>query len=210
MGMDEKKWKKNLPAASQNVQWGETVREKILISSIEETLDLEFSEYQKQLDRQIGRMNDALKRSRGKFLSDKDNREFKKLYRQIVKALHPDIHPGVTEAQIRLFDNAVSAYKNGDLEAMRLISDMLCGKPLPEQRNDAVTQLFEEKKRLQRSLEVIRKSIGKIRSEYPYTMKSLLENAEKTEERKQELENILRQYRELIPVYEAKIEEILR
>ena len=35
-----------------------------------------------------------------------------KLYRKIVKALHPDINPEVTEAQVQLFDNAVAAYKN--------------------------------------------------------------------------------------------------
>ena len=65
-------------------------QEKIIISDIEETLDNEFAEYQKQLDEQIDKMNDALKRSKAEFLSDENNKELKKLYRNIVKALHPD------------------------------------------------------------------------------------------------------------------------
>ena len=39
-------------------------QEKVIISAIEETLDSEFAEYQKQLNEQIDKMNDALKRSK--------------------------------------------------------------------------------------------------------------------------------------------------
>lgn len=41
-------------------------------------------------------MNYALKRSKAKVLSDEGNKELKKLYRKIVKALHPDINPDVS------------------------------------------------------------------------------------------------------------------
>ena len=48
-------------------------QEKVIISAIEETLDNEFAEYQKQLNEQIDKMNDALKRSKAEVLSDEDN-----------------------------------------------------------------------------------------------------------------------------------------
>lgn len=105
-------------------------QEKVIISAIEETLDNEFAEYQKQLNEQIDKMNDALKRSKAEILSDEDNKELKKLYRKIVKALHPDINPDVSEAQVQLFDNAVSAYKNGDLGTLRIICEMVGNNPL--------------------------------------------------------------------------------
>lgn len=59
-------------------------------------------------------------------------------------------------------------------------------------------------------LKSIRDSIENIKSEYPYTMKDILEDTEKTEQKKQELEGILEQYNELISIYKAKIEEMLR
>lgn len=124
-------------------------QEKVIISAIEKTLDNEFAEYQKQLDEQIDKMNDALKRSKAEVLSDEDNKELKKLYRKIVKALHPDINPDVSEAQVQLFDNAVSAYKSGDLGTLRIIGEMVGNNPLPEQHKDAMTQLVEERERLQ-------------------------------------------------------------
>lgn len=185
-------------------------QEKVIISAIEETLDTEFAEYQKQLNEQIDKMNDALKRSKAEVLSDEDNKKLKKLYRKIVKALHPDINPDVSQAQVQLFDNAVSAYKNGDLNTLRIIGEMVGNNPLSEQHKDAMTQLVEERERLQGLLKSIRESIDNIKSEYPYTMKDILEDTEKTEQKKQELENILEQYNELISIYKAKIEEMIR
>ena len=146
----------------------------------------------------------------GDVLSDEDNKELKKLYRKIVKALHPDINPDVSEAQVQLFGNAVSAYKNGDLGTLRIIGEMVGNNPLPVQHKDAMTQLVEERERLQGLLKSIRDSIENIKSEYPYTMKDILEDTEKTEQKKQELESILEQYNELISIYKAKIEEMLR
>ena len=185
-------------------------QEKVIISAIEETLDSEFAEYQKQLNEQIDKMNDALKRSKAEVLSNEDNKKFKKLYRKIVKALHPDINPDVSEAQVQLFDNALSAYKNGDLNTLKIIGEMVGNSPLPEQHKDALTQLNEEKERLQNLLKVIRDSIEQIKSKYPYTMKEIIEDEEQTEQKKKELENILSQYNELISIYKAKIEEMIR
>lgn len=185
-------------------------QEKVIISAIEETLDTEFAEYQKQLNEQIDKMNDALKRSKAEVLSDEDNKKLKKLYRKIVKALHPDINPDVSQAQVQLFDNAVSAYKNGNLGTLRIIGEMVGNSPLPEQHKDALTQLNEEKERLQNLLKAIRDSIEQIKSEYPYTMKEIIEDEEQTEQKKKELENILSQYNELISIYKAKIKEMIR
>lgn len=185
-------------------------QEKIIISDIEETLDIEFAEYQKQLDEQIDKMNDALKRSKAEFLSDEDNRELKKLYRKILKSLHPDINSNVSEAQLQLFDNAVSAYKNGDLETLRIIGEMVGNNPLPEQNKDAMTQLVEDRERLHELLKSIRESIDNIKTEYPYTMKDIVEDTEKTEQKKQELESIIEQYNELIVILKTKIKEMLR
>lgn len=185
-------------------------QEKVIFSEIEEILDNEFAEYKKQLDAKIDKMNDAIKRSKLEALSDEENNELKKLYRKVVKALHPDINPDVSEAQIQLFENAVSAYKNGDLVTLRIISEMVDENPLPEQHKDAMTQLAEEKKRLEGLLKAIRDSIDNIKTQYPYTMKNIVEDTEKTEQKKQELKSVYEQYNELIAVCKTKIEEMLR
>ena len=59
-------------------------------------------------------------------------------------------------------------------------------------------------------MKAIRDSIVQIKSEYPYTIKEIIEDEEQTEQKKKELENILSQYNELISIYKAKIEEMIR
>lgn len=192
------------------IQTKKNRQEKVIFSEIEEVLDSEFAEYQKQLDEQINKMNEALKRSKAEILTDEESKELKKLYRKIVRALHPDIHHDVSKAQFHLFDNAVQAYKNGDLNTLRIIEEMIGNDSLPQQYDEALTQLTEEKNRLQNLLKVIKDSIEKIKSEYPYTMKEIIEDKGKTEIKKQELESILSQYNELISIYQTKIEEMMR
>ena len=185
-------------------------QEKVILSTIEDALDQEFSEYQKRLDEQIDRMNGALERSKGERLSEEENRELKSLYRKIVKILHPDMNPEITEAQMKLFEHAVSAYENGDLPALRIINEMIGSSSELEYHEDTAAQLSGERNRLAALLKQVREEIEKIKSEYPYTMKEFLDDPAKLEHRRQELTDILEQYQELIAVYKAKIEEMLR
>ncbi len=185
-------------------------QEKLIIADIEEVLNGEFAEYQKRLDEQIDKMNAALKWSRLEVLSAEDSKELKMLYRKIVKALHPDINPDVSGAQIRLLDNAMQAYQNGDLNTLRIIREMLGGDSLQEEHEDAMRQLVDEKERLQSLCKDMRRNIAEIKSEYPYIMKEILESSEKTKQRREEIENILNQYNELILTYKTRIEEMMR
>ena len=59
-------------------------------------LDKEFVGFQCQLNEQIDKMNKALDHSQGHVLTDEETKQIKKLYRSIVKALHPDLHPEIT------------------------------------------------------------------------------------------------------------------
>ena len=73
-----------------------------------------------------------------------------------------------------------------------------------------MTQLTEEKERLKDLLKSITDSIEKIKSSYPYTLKELLEDEKQIKEKKQESEDILKQYQEMIALYKRRIEEMLR
>lgn len=185
-------------------------QEIINLTVIDKTLDEEFLEYEKKLNEQVEKMNDALEHSKGEYLSEADNKELKKLYRKIVKVLHPDINPDVTAAQVKMLDNAINAYKNGDLKSLRIIDEMVGDHKLPEKHQDALTQLKEEKERLDRMVASIQESITKIKSEYPYCVKDILEDEKKVEQKKAELEELLKQYKELAETYNAKIKEMLR
>lgn len=185
-------------------------QEKIVLTQIEDNLDLEFAEFQKKLEEQINRMNAAIERSHYDTLSYEETKELKTLYRRIVKVLHPDLNPCLSQAQLDLFHNAVNAYENGDLITLRIIDEMLSDPKIPEDQKDSMTQLAEEKKRLTVLLNIVKESIEMIKSEFPYTVKEIINEPEKIAARKAELKNIIHQYEEAMYAYKARIKEMLR
>lgn len=184
-------------------------QEKVDISHVEKILDEEFADYQKILNEQIEKMKEALERSKLKILSENETEELKSLYRKIVKLLHPDLNPGANEAEIELFRKAVTAYKDGNLAELRIIEFIVSKQKLPEQEDGALSQLSKENERLKKIISNIHKNIAEIKDSFPYTVKDIVENKEKEESHRENLENILKQYEELIEIYEAKLADML-
>lgn len=185
-------------------------QEKINESEIEMVLDEEFAEYQSKLNEQIEKMNEALKRSKGEVLTDDENKELKKLYRNVVKKLHPDVNPDISEAEAMLLDNALTAYKNGDLMSLRIIEEMVAEHHPQADSKDVMSSLAMEKERLERMIASVQDNIIEIKSRYPYNIKDIVENKDKEEEKRQELHLILEQYKDMIDIYTARLTEMLR
>lgn len=185
-------------------------REPVDRAAIDEALDREFEAYQKALNERLHAVNSALERSKGEYLPQEEAEELKRLYRQAVKALHPDLHPEITPEQLRLFEHAVEAYQSGDLQALRVICELTADNEPAEEDGSAMARLAKERDRLKALLEDIEASIARIQSEYPFTEKELLAHPERVEARKAELEKALRQYEDMTAYYQTQIEESLR
>ena len=160
-----------LKRKTELIQAKKNRQEKVVLFVIEQILDEEFAEYQAQLDEQIHRMNAAIERSRGKFLSQEETRELKKLYRSVVKALHPDLHPDISDVQ---------------------------------------AELLREKERMLSLIQELRDDIAKIKNEYPYTMKEIVQSEEKTAEKRGQLEELIIQLKKNLEFYQSRIGEMLR
>ena len=209
-GLEYKAFELRLKRKIDLIQAKKNRQEKVVLSVIEQLLDEEFAEYQRQLDEQINKMNKALDHSKGRPLTEEETKEIKKVYRNIVKALHPDLHPDITPAQVQLFHNAVHAYENGDLNSLRIISEMVAEPVVPEQSENGLTVLAKEKERLSKTLELIREQIAEIKTEYPYTMKDIVEDPERTAEKRAEIEETIAELKEAYDAYAARLKEMLR
>ncbi len=183
-------------------------QERVSPTEIEALLDAEFEEYSERLKEQMGKMNDALARSRMQSLSEGDARELKRLYRQIMKTLHPDVRPDATKEQKRLLELATEAYKDGDLERLRAIADLAGGEAPAEPRGDAMVWLAEEGERLEKAIAAAREEMAAIKSRYPYTMKELLESEERVAQKRGELEEAISRYGEMAAALERRIGEM--
>ncbi len=161
------------------------------MAAVEAQLETEFEAYRTQMEERLRKMNDAIERSRGKYLSEEENDELKKLYRQIVRLLHPDVNPNVTSEQLRLYQKAVEAYRNGDLGTMRFIHVLVM-----ENRPDELTMTPNERiANLKSAIERVRAEIGTIKSSYPYSLSSFLKDKKAVAAKRSELEESLKNYK---------------
>lgn len=94
-------------------------REVVILTEIDNTIEKEYKEYYEQVQKTLKEAEKSVGRLSGEFLSEQDTAELKKTYKNIVKRLHPDLNPECDENDIMLFHKAVSAYENGDVEALK-------------------------------------------------------------------------------------------
>ena len=86
--------------------------ESVVEAEIERKLDREMEEYQAKLDEILEGINDALEmRAHSESMGKTEVAELKKMYREIVKKLHPDLHPDLPEDKLRLFFLSVHYFK---------------------------------------------------------------------------------------------------
>ncbi len=120
--------------------------------------------------------------------------EMPRLYRSIVKKLHPDI-AGETE-DFRKFWNVIQqAYNSQNLSRMRLFHQTLC----PEGNNSISNSisnidikeafLKEEISKLENNISIERQNLMKLKSREPFTIQSNLEDAAWIKNRKLRLNN---------------------
>lgn len=140
--------------------------------------------------------------------------ELKRLYRQIVKRLHPDVHPDPTVREKDLLDRANKAYKAGDLEEMRRIWEELAGTEQPEESfedtEEGRERLCELIKTLRKRCKALEEEIRHIKTSFPYTAKALLDDDKALEMKRQELLDRLAEVRAMFDKVDEYIAELKR
>ena len=175
------------------------------MQEIEAQLDIELAEYERILEEKMKKMNEAIEHHRGRALSLSEEKELKQLYRKIVKQLHPDLNPGVTEEQLRLYMNAVEAYRNGDLGTLRII-ELMCA----EQQNVLPDiSVKEQKEHLLEAIERVKEDIEEIKSRFPYTAEELLQDKEEITRRREQMQKQINDYKAQAVKYENSVGETL-
>lgn len=139
--------------------------------------------------------------------------EMKALYRKIVKALHPDMNPDETDAEKEMFNEAVDAYNNGNLNKLREIAALIdegkiCGTPYSVSADD-IEKLKEIISGLKLRVEELEEEIETIKTSFPYTMKAFLNDELAVNERQKELTDMLIEYEKQVEDLEKRFADML-
>ena len=140
------------------------------------------------------------------------SQKIKRVYRQIVKRLHPDAHPDATEHEKELLQRAMKAFQDGNLAELEQIWDELSGMDAPEEQFEDTPEgrvkLKELLKKLKNRLFQLEQEIRMIRSDFPYKLKNFLEDPEAVEEKQKELRQSIETVRKMNRKLEAYVEEL--
>ena len=147
------------------------------------------------------RHNKAVKES--ETISEYDLYKIKKMYRELAKMIHPDLHPDLeSDPQIREFwQNIVLAYEHNQLEDMEEL-DFQVRKYLEEKGNEDVEIVIPD---LDKKIRRVEAEIEKIRNTEPYLYRLLLEDAGAIASRKEELRDEIASFKD----YSKQLDEII-
>ncbi|MBQ3756414.1 MAG: J domain-containing protein [Oscillospiraceae bacterium] len=136
-------------------------------------------------------------------------KRLKQLYRKLVKAMHPDLHPDQDDKTKELFKRVIHAYETGDLQTLEEIDSIINGF-VPEESGNPYGALLVEKQRLLQMIQSIRAQIFMILGRFPFTKRELLNDPARLKLEREKLEDRLIKAKEKARAYNERIIEIER
>lgn len=160
----------------------------------EAQLDEELAEWESLLAASCEAFLKAAERiANSKPLSPADACELKRLHRDLIKRLHPDLHPGQPEEATRFFYVAQVAYEHGDLDTLRSV--VIATEGMGEEEAASYHTEDEAQVALECVLaeeRVVQQQLESLKSTNPYALKEKLEDGawvvNKTTQLKQQIE----------------------
>lgn len=176
---------------------------KISMAEIEEELEKELEGYMKrvkalQIEIKMAHEKELLLHE----LSGEDVKELKRLYKIIIKCLHPDLNKNLTEKEKELFLQATEAYKQGNIRMLQSIEILV---------NEDRTDEFErDEKTIKQLIKEFEDKILKIKSEYPYNKIDYLTDTKLKNEHKNELKSLIKQKEKRLKIYNDKVNKMIK
>jgi hypothetical protein len=154
--------------------------------AIECALEQEFLAWVTKLEEAAHRIEAAENRLKH-LLSPEDDRELKMSYYALVKRLHPDVNPNLTEDQRRLWLRAQSAYDAGDLPELRALA-LLAEKTAAIPPSKSLDNLRRDQKVLEEQIATMLEKVEKVESQPPFTLRWQLADETWLTTRQQDIE----------------------
>lgn len=176
-------------------------QEEIDWPTIDTILEIEFKEYQQKILLEQQKLEFAQVRNSLPSLSEQKSQELKTLYRQVVKALHPDLNPNVSEQGKKLLIKAIEAYSRGDVQTLEVIEKLVINKEVDDEG------LVFKKQRLESTLKNVLNQIKDIQMNHPYLLKYKLEDPIQLEKSKQSLISSIEYYQNSIDQMKKELKE---
>lgn len=176
----------------------------------EDQLDDELEEWENLLARNVKSFLEAAERYAGsRPMSPAESHELKHLHRELIKRLHPDLHPGQPGEATRFFRVAQAAYENGDLDVLRSVAVATEGMG----EEDTFASLTEDEASIELELvlaheRVIAQQLEELKQANPYALKEKLEDGDWVIRRTSELKGQIESQKAAAHAYDERFAEL--
>ena len=133
----------------------------------------------------------------------------KELYRKIVKKLHLDMNPDVTEHELELFHRAAKAYEEGDIMTLQAIYDEVYGLDTERlSQEESIEALISLREQLMDRIGKAIAEIESIKGVFPYTEKEFLDNVEAVKAKQEAIIRLIQEYEQEILRLSKLLQEV--
>lgn len=175
-------------------------KEPVDLSEIEDQMEKQYEHLEKRQKEWKRQIEEAKARSDSGVLSVEEAIELRRVYRNIMKVLHPDICSNSSAEHLQLFQSVIDAYKSEDLDSLKIIAatldsleadsgDFTYGKV----GEDLLTSMKHKKEELRSKCKDVKKKIKSIKSEFPFNQEKLLMNPEKLRNRQNKIKQSIKE-----------------
>ena len=199
-----RRYKRQIELIQAAVNRQESIKEK----DIDKQLDDEFQEWYKKVEEQYQKVKEAEARLSG-LMSDDENEEFKKLYRQLVFKLHPDLNPNQTKDEENLWHRIQLTYKSGDLEEMRSLMIILEAQDTAVELPSSKNILEKRQTKLRKQIQKIINNMSELGQAFPFNIVGKLADKAWVNTKVEEIQGQINQWQEKCEHYEALIKVLL-
>jgi len=168
---DVARLKRKITLIQASINRGERVHEL----EVEGQLDLEFLDWRTRVAEAVAALDEATYRI-DHLMSQETAQELRDLYRALVKRLHPDLRPELTETERNLWHRVQEAYERGDVEELRALAMIQPG--VAGRSANTLEELTRERAALQGHVTRLLREIAAIESQPPFTLRKQLRDSD--------------------------------
>ena len=144
------------------------------LPGIEETLEREFREWEARV-RAAAQGVEQAERQLGSLMSEHDAHELRRLYRMLVRRLHPDLNGELDENGKLYWERVQTAYANCDVAELEALAVLTEARP-PPACISTLEQLAMDNERLRREVTRLATELAKTKAGSPFDMEANLED----------------------------------